>query len=129
MDAFYLELRTVHIGAVTLSGLLMLVRAVAWNGWKAGWAMARPIRILAYAIDTTLLAAAVMLTLIVQQYPFADGWLTAKVLLLLLYIALGYRALRARSATARWLSLAAAALVFGFIVAVARAHHPLGIFV
>ena len=128
MEEFYLQIRAVHIGAVTLSGLLMLLRGVAHNWLGAKWVMVWPVKALSYTIDTMLLTAALMLTTILQQYPFVDGWLTMKVLLLVMYIMLGYRALRGRTARTRWASLAGAALTYGFIVSVARAHDPLGFF-
>ena len=128
MEAFYLEIRAVHIGSVILSGLLMLVRGLARNGLGASWAMAWPIRYLSYTIDTVLLTAALMLTTIVRQYPFVDSWLTMKVLLLVGYIWLGYNALRGGTSRMRWISLGGAALVFGFIITVAREHNPLGLF-
>ena len=127
MEAFYFEIRALHIGSVVLSGLLMLLRGVAHNGFGATWVMSWPIRYLSYTIDTVLLTAALMLTTIIQQFPFVDSWLTMKVLLLVVYVMLGYRALRGRTAQIRWASLAAAALTFGFIVTVARAHSPLGL--
>ena len=56
-------------------------------------------------------------------------WLTVKVLLLVVYIVLGSLALkRARNAQARWVSYVAALAVFAFIISVARAHQPLGVF-
>lgn len=128
MEAFYLDIRAVHIGSVALSGLLMLLRGVAYNGFGATWVMAWPVRTLSYTIDTVLLTAALMLTTIIQQFPFVDGWLTMKVLLLVAYIWLGYNALRGGTARMRWASLGGAALVYGFIVSVARAHSPLGFF-
>ena len=85
-------------------------------------------RYLSYAIDTTLLTAALMLMTIVGQYPFVDTWLTIKVTLVLLYIVLGYTTLRGGSARLRWASLGAAALTYGFIITIARAHYPLGVF-
>ncbi|MGZ8347307.1 MAG: SirB2 family protein [Allosphingosinicella sp.] len=127
MEAYYLELRAIHIGAVATSGALFLVRALAFNLAGAAWPMARPARILAYAVDTILLVAALLLVAIVRQYPFVHLWVTAKVLLLILYIFLGYRALRGPSRTARLACLAGAAATFLFIVTVARAHHPLGL--
>ena len=51
-----------------------------------------------------------------------------KLLLLIAYIMLGYRSLRGGTAVARWASLAGAAVVYGFIISVARAHSPLGVF-
>ena len=128
VEDFYLEIRQVHIGAVIVSGVLMLLRGLAHNLSGAAWVKARPLRTLSYAIDTLLLTAALMLMTIVGQYPFVDSWLTIKVMLVLLYIVLGYTALRGASARLRWASLGAAALVYGFIISIARAHNPLGIF-
>ena len=129
MEAFYLEIRTVHIAAVTLSGLLFFTRAVAVNVFGASWTMAAPIRYLSYTIDSVLLTAALMLMTIVHQFPFVDTWLTAKVLLLVAYIVLGSYALkRAKTRTARLAYTGAAVAVFVFIVSIARTHNPLGLF-
>lgn len=128
MEDFYLEIRQVHIGAVMASGVLMLLRGLAHNLWGATWVKTWPLRTLSYTIDTVLLTAALMLMTIVRQYPLADGWLTIKAVLVLLYIVLGYTALRGTSAWLRWASLGAAVLTYGFIITIARAHHPLGIF-
>ena len=127
METWYPALRILHIGAVIASGALFAVRALAVNLARARWPMRRPVRILAYAIDTTLLAAAIMLTTIVQQYPFVHAWLTAKLALLILYILLGYASLRGRTHAVRLICLAGAIATYGFIVTVARAHHPLGL--
>lgn len=128
MEYFYLEIRAVHIGAVAISGILMLLRGLARNAFNASWAMSWPVKALSYSIDTVLLTAALMLTTIIQQFPVVDGWLTMKLLLLVVYILLGYQALRGRSLKMRWLSLAGATLVYGSIITVARAHNVLGIF-
>lgn len=128
MEHFYLEIRQVHIGAVITSGVLMLVRGLAHNLWRPAWVKAWPLRYFSYTIDTVLLTAALMLMTIVGQFPFVDAWLTMKVMLVLLYIVLGYMALRGASARLRWTSLGAAALTYAFIVSIARAHHPLGLF-
>lgn len=129
MEAFYLEIRHVHIAAVTLSGSLFLLRALAANAFGATWTMNAPVRYLSYTIDSILLTAALMLMTIVHQFPFVNAWLTAKVLLLIVYIVLGSFALkRAKSRTARLLYSAAAITVFLFIVSIARAHDALGIF-
>lgn len=128
MEPFYLEIRSAHIGAVVASGLLLLVRAMARNLLGARWAMSWPIRLLSYTIDTVLLTAAMMLTTVVRQYPFVDNWLTMKLLFLVGYVMLGYWSLRGSSAAARWASLAGAAVVYAFIISIARAHSPLGVF-
>ena len=64
----------------------------------ARWHMAAPLRYLSYTIDTVLLTAALMLATMLHQYPFVHGWLTAKVLLLVVYVVLGSYALK-RGAT------------------------------
>ncbi|WP_223177112.1 SirB2 family protein [Sphingomonas rhizophila] len=127
MDEFYLPIRHVHIGAVALSGALFLVRTIGHNFLGATWPKALPLRILVWSVDMVLLTAALMLTTIVQQYPFVDGWLTMKVVLLVLYIMLGTWAFRAEKKSTRLWSMAAALAVFGFIITVARAHDPLGL--
>lgn len=84
---------------------------------------------LSYVIDTLLLGAAVALTMIIHQYPFVQAWLTAKVLLLVVYIVLGVFALRrGRTRRVRALCFVAALAVFAFIISVAIAHSPLGFF-
>lgn len=129
MEAYYAEIRVVHIGSVLASGALFFLRGFGVNLLQARWPMAWPVRWLSYSIDTVLLTAALMLTTIVQQYPFADAWLTVKVVLLVVYIVLGSFALkRGRTRRERTLYWLAASAVFLFIVSVARAHDPLGIF-
>jgi len=129
MEEHYALVRAVHIGAVVLSGVLFTVRAAALNLFAAPWVRALPLRVGSWVIDSVLLAAAVTLTIIIGQYPFVDAWLTTKVVLLVVYIGLGAVALRpARPRTARLVCWAAATLVFLFIVSVARAHSPLGLF-
>jgi uncharacterized membrane protein SirB2 len=124
---FYPEIRLTHIVAVLASGGLFLVRGLAVN-LGARWAMAAPLRYLSYAIDTVLLTAALMLATLIHQYPFVHGWLTVKVLLLAVYILLGTFALkRGRTGSTRLVCWLAALVVYGLIISVARAHHPLGI--
>lgn len=129
MEELYGHIRAAHIGAVAASGLLFATRGVAFNLLGAGWVRALPVRGLSWAIDTVLLTAALMLTTIVDQYPFADAWLTTKVLLLVVYVGLGTIALRPqRPRPVRVVALLLALAVLGFIVTVARAHHPAGLF-
>ena len=127
MIEFYPQIRTVHIAAVIASGLLFLLRGAAVQ-LGAKWAMAAPLRYLSYSIDTVLLTAALMLVTILHQYPFVHGWLTAKVVLLVVYVVLGSFALkRGRTRTVRVSCWVAALLVYLFIVSIARAHSPFGV--
>jgi uncharacterized membrane protein SirB2 len=87
------------------------------------------LRYLSHLVDTVLLTSALMLTTVIRQYPFATDWLTAKVVLLLAYVVLGSIALkRGRTKPVRVAALVAALLTVGYLVTVARAHHPLGLF-
>ena len=52
------------------------------------------IRIVPHVVDTLLLISAIGLAFSIQQYPFANAWLTSKIMGLVLYIALGFVALK-----------------------------------
>lgn len=128
MTELYPWIKLVHIAAVAASGSLFAIRGLLLILGQP-WAMARPVRILSQAIDSVLLAAAITLTVIIGQYPFVDAWLTAKVLLLVVYVALGVLAFRKeRSKPARIACWLAALGVFGFIVSIALTHDPRGLF-
>ena len=126
MIEFYPEIRLAHLLAVAASGALFFVRGLARVA-GAGWPRAAPLRYLSYTIDSVLLTAALMLVTILRQYPFAQAWLTVKVLLLVVYVVLGFLAFwKARTRAARATLWVAALAVYAFIVSVARAHHPFG---
>lgn len=126
--AYYPELRTLHIACVLLSGALFFARGTSVLA-GASWPMRKPVRLTSYAIDSVLLAAALALAAILPVGLFANGWLTAKIVLLLAYIVLGTFALkRARTQRTRALCFVGAVATFLFMVSVARAHHPLGVF-
>ena len=127
MIEFYPQIKAVHVAAVILSGSLFMLRGLLMLA-KSRWTNHAALRWPSYAIDTTLLTAALMLATILHQYPFVHAWLTAKVLLLVVYIVLGTFALkRGRTRRAQVACYFAALLVFAFIVTIARAHHPWGI--
>ncbi len=128
MIELYPTIKLLHIAAVALSGGLFFVRGLGVAG-GATWAMAPPLRYLSYAIDTVLLGAAIALSVIIQQYPLVHGWLTAKVVLLVVYIVLGTFALkRGRTQAIRLACWVAALGVFALILAIARHHDVLGPF-
>jgi uncharacterized membrane protein SirB2 len=126
MIEFYPQIKWVHVAAVLASGSLFVLRGLALQ-FGARWVMAPPLRYLSYTIDTVLLTAALMLATILHQYPFVHGWLTAKVSLLVAYILLGSYALkRGQTRALRVVCWFGALAVYGFIISIARAHHPLG---
>lgn len=115
----YLSVRSVHIACAGISISLfaarglMQVGGVDWRRW--GW-----LRIAPHLNDTVLLGAAVALAVMSGQYPFAQTWLTAKVLALFAYIALGRLALgRDVPPHRRRIAFVAALLSVSYIVAVA----------
>jgi uncharacterized membrane protein SirB2 len=128
MTEYYLALRNVHIGCAILTITLFVLRGglmLANSPSQQNWVLCY----LPHVVDTVLLTTALMLTTVIHQYPFAAGWLTTKVVLLVVYIVLGSIALkRGRTKTVRVAAFAAALATIGYLVTVARAHHPLGIF-
>src|SRR5665213_1434790 len=87
------DIRLIHVGCVVLSGSLFFVRGLLRIG-DVPAANHSVLRFASYVIDTGLLIAGVLLTVILHQFPFTHAWLTSKLLLLVLYIALGSIALK-----------------------------------
>ena len=127
MIEFYPEIKLVHVAAVLASGLLFLLRGTLVQLGRDRWALAAAPRYLSYAIDTVLLTAAFALLTVLPSAAFANGWLAAKMVLLPVYIACGWLALRRGSeGRARRGWFAAALAVFACMLVVARRHDPLG---
>ena len=123
MLEYYPLIRTAHIFAALLSGSLFFVRGVGLLRGKS-WPKARAVCYFTYFNDTVLLVAAFLLVGILRVYPFVQGWLTVKVVCLVVYIVLGVMAFREEHSRSRqtvlWLC---ALMVYGFIIFVARTHH------
>ena len=122
----YLLAKTIHVASVILSlggfaarGALMLAASPLLER--------RFVRVAPHVVDTVLLASALWLAWIIHQYPFVQGWLTAKVIGLLVYIVLGAIALR-RGPTrgVRIAAFVGAAATACYIVSVALTHDPRG---
>ena len=121
----YLTLKALHVGCVATSYALFLLRGL-WMVFRPEWLQRRWVRILPHVVDTVLLGSAVAMALMIRQYPFVAGWLTAKLLALLIYIVLGSIALkRGRTRRQRIAAWFAAQAVFFYIVAVALTRNPL----
>ena len=124
LERAYLPLKAVHLVALALSVSLFL--------WRGALRLAgstqlgsKFLRIAPHAVDTLLLASGILLCVAIRQYPFVAGWLTAKVLALVVYVGLGKFALReARPRAARAALLLAALAVLGYIIATALHHDP-----
>lgn len=115
----YVALKHLHVAAVATSVLFFVVRGV-WMLVDSPWLRARFVRIAPHVVDTVLLASAVALAATVRQYPFVHGWLTAKVIGLIAYVALGTVALRrGRTRAARAGAFVAALLCAAYVIGVA----------
>lgn len=115
----YLWLKYFHIACAAASGSLFILRGV-WMLRASPLLQRRWVGIAPHGVDTLLLASALTLAVWSGQYPFAQGWLTAKVVALFAYVVLGTIALkRGRSIRIRARAFAAALAVFAYIVAVA----------
>lgn len=122
----YSALKQVHLTAVALSFALFTLRGV-WMLMDFPALQRRWVRVVPHVIDTILLSSAIGLALVLEQYPFVHGWLTAKILALVVYIILGSVALRyGPNRRIRAVAWVAALAVFGYIVSAALTHSPLG---
>lgn len=127
MIEFYAQIRLAHIAAVIASGSLFLVRGLLVQSGRREWALAALPRYFSYAIDTALLTAALMLLTILPSAMFSNGWLALKLLLLPVYIGLGWLALRkGKTGRQRLAYFSGALLAYACIFIVARTHDPLG---
>ncbi len=126
MPIEYTALKAVHVGSAMLSvtgfaarGVLMMADSPLMATQFA--------RIAPHVVDTVLLGSALLLTWQSGQYPFAQPWLTAKVLALAAYVVLGSIALR----RGRTLRVRTWAFVFAlgtalYIFSVAVSRDPAG---
>ena len=130
MLELYPQMKVAHVAAVIASGSLFLLRGLVLQAGERGrWAMAAPLRYLSYGIDTALLAAALVLVMILPAAVYANGWLAAKLALLVAYVGLGTCALkRGRTRRTRLACFVAALAVYGSMLVIARTHDPLGPF-
>jgi len=121
----YVWLKNLHVACAILSYVGFLLRG--WWMLRESPHLRHPLtRVLPHVNDTMLLLAGLGLAVLLQQYPLAQGWLSAKLAALLVYIVLGSVALkRGRTLRIRLLALGGATLAFGYIVAVAVTHQPL----
>ncbi len=122
----YYSIKQLHVAFVVLSIGGFLLRG-AWMLIGSPLLQHRITRILPHVIDTLLLVTALWLAAMIAQYPFVAGWVTAKVLGLLVYIALGTIALkRGRTMTVRLLALFGSLATYAWIVSVAMTKDPSG---
>ena len=127
----YASIKLIHQSAVVLSGLGFAVRGIA-SMRGAQWTQSRLAKRLPHIVDTVLLLSAVTLAAMLHlttlfRSPAHAPWLMAKILSLLLYIALGMVALRPRFGwKIRATAWALALVVLAWIATVAVLKNPWG---
>ena len=125
----YVLLKNVHVACVVTTIVLFLVRG-AWMIQGTLRDKGRWVRVAPHVIDTVLLASAIAMLIALGQYPGTAGWLTAKVIGLVVYILLGTIALkRGKTLPVRITAFAGALATFAYVVSVALTRDPRGFFV
>lgn len=121
----YFAFKHVHMLCAVISIISFIIRgALAIKG--SGILQKKWVRIAPHIIDTVLILSAIGLMVSIQQYPFVNGWLTAKLIGLLVYILLGVYTLRiAKTQPARIAGYLLAIATFVYIASVAVTKTPL----
>ncbi|HXR88751.1 MAG TPA: SirB2 family protein [Steroidobacteraceae bacterium] len=119
-----LPLLALHIVCALASPILFSMRA--WRSIRGrnpaqGW-----LRVTPHVVDTLLLFAGIGLAFLIRQYPFVNGWLTAKLLGLIAYVGVGHVAVRrAHSARGKMGAWLLGLVIVLYIYAVAVSKNPL----
>jgi uncharacterized membrane protein SirB2 len=121
----YAAVKLVHESAVAISAAGFFARGCGMLT-NAGWIRHRAVRTLPHVVDTVLLLSAIALAIMLRITPTSVPWLGAKIAGLVVYVALGVIAFRARNRTMRTTAWLAALLVFAYIVSVAITKSPMG---
>lgn len=121
----FLALKYLHLTCVALSGLGFCLRGW-WMLSESPMLRHRLVKTLPHLVDTLLLGSALAMAWLSSQYPFAQGWLTAKFFGLLAYIVFGTFALkRGKTKGMRAMFFGMALLSYAYIVSVALTRNPL----
>ena len=121
----YQLLVNLHVTTAIISVLLFTYRGI-WVLRHGQSNRPRWMKWLPHLNDTILFILGISLMLMIQQYPVANNWLTAKLTALLVYILLGMFVMKwashRRSQFVAWLG---ALLVFAYMLGVAITKQPL----
>lgn len=123
----YLALKHLHLTFVVLSLLAFVVRGI-WLFTGSGMLAKKWVKILPHIISTILLVSGIAVAIHLGMSPGTQPWLMAKIIGLIVYIALGVAAFKVANPDARKTFWVIALLVFAYIVSVAVAKTPLGFF-
>lgn len=120
----YATLKAIHVTCVIASGTGFFVRGLLMLA-DSPWRDRRLVRVVPHVVDTVLLASAISMAVLAHLVPTQQPWLMAKIVGLVVYIAVGAIALRhGRTRAQRAVAFAVALAVFAYIVAVALTRSP-----
>jgi uncharacterized membrane protein SirB2 len=115
----------IHIVSAILTFLFFFTRGI-WMLMDSSMLRKAWVKVAPHCIDAVLLISAIVLAVRIQQFPGTHAWLSAKLIAVLAYIALGMIALRlGPTRVARMSAWWGALAVFLYIVAVAITRNPL----
>lgn len=123
----YLALKHIHLTFVFLSLLAFFVRGL-WLFMNSSMLTKKWVKILPHIISTILLISGIVLAVHLGMSPGSQPWLMAKIIGLVVYIALGVAAFKVPNPTARKLLWVIALIVFAYMVSVAMSKNPAGFF-
>ena len=120
--------KTIHVTFVALSFAGFFIRGI-WMLRNSTLLRQRWVRITPQVVDTVLLVSAIVLAVQLRYSPMEQPWLMAKIIALVIYIAVGLVALRFGSSKRVRLSAWLLGLfIFMYIVSVAFSKSALGWF-
>lgn len=121
-------IKSIHLICVVLSFAGFFVRGI-WMLMESGQLQKQWVKTAPHIIDTLLLVSAVILAVQMHLSPFAQPWLMAKIIALLVYIFAGMVALRiGRSKRTRLFAWLLGLATILYIVSVAISKSVLGLF-
>ena len=119
----YLLIKHLHVTAAVLSILFFIVRSY-WSVTGNTILKTRFVKIAPHIIDTVLLGAAILLSIMLGAAAH-QPWVLTKIVLLIAYIGVGTIAIkRGRTPRTRAIAAIVAVLIFFYIIGVAINHHP-----
>lgn len=122
----YLAVKTVHASLALVSVTGFVVRAVIAIRADRRWTTNRALYAAPHVVDTLLVATGFYLMAAAGWNPALHHWLGFKFVLLVVYVVLGWFAMRAGQPRARrvWL-FTASLVVFAWMIGVALTKNPL----
>ncbi len=118
-DQLAVFLKHLHIGSIAISYALFFLRGI-WVMRSSPIMAQRWVHVAPHVVDTVLLGSAIALAWRLGVSPLAAPWLMAKLVALLVYVALGFIAIRfAHTRRAHLVAWLMAQGVFFYIVGVA----------